>query len=269
MRTLNIIIDEWGRVKTAGFAGHAGEHNATAVSVEFEADFGCDYYRMFFCADGGEPIKTNPMYVKSGKLYYTLPQSVTELGSRVAWQLVGYKNSGTQTVMTVKSDTVTLDFGGSLNDTTLTASGETGNTVESELKKFEDFLSSSDGFAKTESKAQADFETSALFGNHYAPTDKTGEHLKFVRVGNMVTVCGSVILNTSLDRGHTETLNERVVIYLPFKPAGLYYVTGLSGTSQRVMYLNPTYSSLVMASVEQNNGETVRLCFSDRCEEDK
>ena len=37
MRTLSIIIDEWGRVKTGGFAGHTDEHNAVNIAAEFES----------------------------------------------------------------------------------------------------------------------------------------------------------------------------------------------------------------------------------------
>lgn len=300
MRTLSIIIDEWGRVKTGGFAGHTDEHNAVNISAEFEAvPEDCEYFRMFFSSDGRETVKTNPLYARNGKIYYSLPQSVTSLGSRVAWQLAGYKNVLSSTTVIWKTDVVTLDLGNSLSDTTLVAQSEIGSTVEKELKDFEDFLADFDisatlvegeeisfscqkngnkyeltlvspysSLAKREQKNQSDFTPNNLFGNHYKPTDKTGEYIKIERVGNMVTVSGTVVYDPSLDRGHTETGNTAAIIYLPYKPAQLCYVSGVCGASPRYMYLSPTTSSLIMTSTSQKSGETVRLCFTYICEDE-
>lgn len=113
MRTLNIIIDESGGVKSSAFAGREGEHNAVVMSVEFEKfPEECRYFRMLFSSnDGQNSIISAPITAQNQKLSYSLPKSVTTLSGSVAWQLCGYRAEGGTLKNIVKSSVVSLNFG--------------------------------------------------------------------------------------------------------------------------------------------------------------
>ena len=298
MRTLNIIIDESGGVKSSAFAGHAGEHNAVVISVEFEKfPEECRYFRMLFSSnDGQSSIISAPITPQNQKLSYSLPKSVTTLSGSVAWQLCGYRAEGGTLKNIVKSSVVSLNFGKSLADTTSTVETELKNTVEEELGQLEDFLENFDItasvvktsdfglscqksgnkynitlntptalLASRQRKNQTDFDENDLFGNKFIKTDKAGEYLAFERVGNMVTVSGTVCYSPDATRNHTENGCDSVVLYLPFKPLQYTYVS-IGGNTTKLFWLSPAASTLNFSS-SSSASETIRLCFTYICED--
>lgn len=298
MRTLNIIIDESGGVKSDGFAGHEGEHNAVTMSVEFEKfPEECRYFRMFFSSnDGQSTVVSAPITAVEQKLSYFIPKSITTLSGSVSWQLCGYRAEGGTLKNIIKSSVVSLDFGKSLADTSSTVETELKNTVEEELSELESFLQNFDISAETvkasdfglscqksgkkykivlntptgeaavrQRKGQTDFAEDDLFGNKFIKTDKTAEYLAFERVGNMVTVSGTVHYMPDATRNHTESGCDSVVLYLPFKPLQYTYVS-MGGNTSKLFWLTPTTSTLNFSSSSATS-ETIRLCFTYICED--
>ena len=298
MRTLNIIIDESGGVKSDGFAGHEGEHNAVTMSVEFEKfPEECRYFRMLFSSnDGQNTVISAPIIAAAQKLSYSVPQSVTTLSGSVAWQLCGYRAEGGTLKNIIKSSVVSLDFGKSLADTSSTVKTELKNTVEEELSEVESFLQNFDISAETakasdfglscqksgkkykivlttpasevairQRKSQTDFTEDELFGNKFIRTDKTAEYLVFERAGNIVTVSGTVCYLPDATRNHTENGCDSVVLYLPFKPLQYTYVP-MGGNTTSSFRLNPVTSTLNIEAAPSSS-QTIRLCFTYICED--
>lgn len=258
MRTIDIIIDKNGFVKTNGTMGFKGEHNARILNVVFEDEMpDVPSYRMIFSSkDGSRAFTTGLISPVGNSLTYNIPRDITELGDTVFWQLMGISLDNSIVSVLAKSEVVSLSVGSSIADTVNYPDTDVTSSIETAALELNSFLQNFDitssitpstdknfSFDLTKGENNKynlnlsvpnniplgtiihsdDLDTDTLYGNGFMPHDKTNQKIVFYKIGNLVTVMGAVYYSSKYDHGHTESSSNQVVLYLPFKPTKILY----------------------------------------------
>ena len=140
MKELIFLVDKTGKIRTKGFAGYEGEHNATRIVVVFDCmPPKVDYFRLYFESASGRNAFTDNLYISDGKLFYDLPYDVTTIAHNIYCQLWGFAANGAEMSTIYKTEITPLTLGGTLRDAEAAATDEFFSSFEAGLNKIDDF----------------------------------------------------------------------------------------------------------------------------------
>ena len=109
MRNITITVDSFGKATTDSTQlGYSGEHNATQLTVLFNADVSDVYSQIEFFRIVMDGMYSDKLYLENEKICYTVPQSCMKPPA-VCCQIVGYKSNDGEPQVIIKSEVVTLN----------------------------------------------------------------------------------------------------------------------------------------------------------------